>query len=117
MSKRLKGPARDIVYAVLVDRDGERCAICKKPPNQTPEEVLEIDHVDGDSTHNALPNYRLLCKACNVGEENKRRVPQPNGKNGAAGNVMSTESLKLGSYTNGHHSAQVPGGRERKKKW
>ena len=88
MSKCLKGPARDISYSVLVGRDGERCAICRRTPEQTPEEFLEIDHVDGDPTHNELPNYRILCKACTVGEENRRRV----------GNV------------NGHHPAQVPGG-------
>jgi hypothetical protein len=52
-------------YALLIQRDGEKCAFCKKT------ESLEIDHVKPviNWGTNDLPNLRLLCKKCNAGRK------------------------------------------------
>jgi len=63
-------------YRFLVLRDGERCARCYEIP--TTPNTLDIDHIDDDHWNNHPENLRLLCRACNVTLENKRRVlPTP----------------------------------------
>ncbi len=115
MPRRMTTAARKVIYPVLVARDGERCRLCGRRPEQTAEEFLEIDHVDGDSEHNVLDNYRLLCKPCNVGEENRLRAEIVQ-KSRAGRSVMSSSNGKLPSYENGRAIHRVPGGREREKK-
>jgi hypothetical protein len=56
-------------------RDGEHCKICLAIP--TTQNGLDIDHIDGDKTNGDPRNLRLLCRSCNVSEENKSRAQCP----------------------------------------
>jgi len=56
-----------ITYAALVERDGEFCQVCQEKP---PMVKLEVDHTDGKVWTWDLRTLRLLCKTCNVREEN-----------------------------------------------
>lgn len=49
---------------VLADQGG-LCAICAGSTmwNGSPLRLV-LDHIDGDSTHNARPNLRLICPNC-----------------------------------------------------
>lgn len=72
MPGRFPKAARAVIYPFLVSRvGGERCEICGKGP---PERPLEIDHRDGNKNNGHRDNLRLLCKPCNVAQENRRRA-------------------------------------------
>jgi len=66
---------RELIFQLLVDRDGPNCRLC----NTDPTEPLEIDHIDQDRTNTASSNLRLLCKACNLAH---RRPPSSSGDRG-----------------------------------
>lgn len=59
---------RKKLYPVLVNRDGEECAICGKVGNKN---SLVIDHRDNINSHNEPDNLQLLCRSCN-GKKNPR---------------------------------------------
>ncbi len=64
---KLSPQAYALRYNDVVDRDGEKCAICGNPP------PLELDEINGRVNDHRLLNQRLLCKRCNVKEEWRRR--------------------------------------------
>lgn len=56
-------------YRYLALRDGDQCALCKTQPptdHETPQNKLDIDHIDGNPHNNNPDNLRLLCRRCNV---------------------------------------------------
>jgi hypothetical protein len=59
---RMSGPKRKRFYDILARRDGEYCFIGGEPGTR---ETLEIDHADGDRSHNCLPNLHLVCPSIN----------------------------------------------------
>jgi len=61
-------------YAMLVRRDGEKCAKCGAGP---PKKKLVIHHIDNDNNNNDSKNLQLLCRRCNY-LENPRREPLDN---------------------------------------
>lgn len=71
MPRRWSTQTRYWAYRFLCLRDGEFCANCGDPP--TTPYTLDIDHIDADPHNNAESNLRLLCRACNVARENRRR--------------------------------------------
>ncbi len=72
MPRRWSSPqTRAWAYRYLVLRDGEKCALCGKVPKNTYS--LDIDHIDRDPTNTYPHNLRLLCRSCNVAEENRKR--------------------------------------------
>lgn len=70
-------------YKLICLRDGERCRVCGKTP---PEIYLEVDHIDGDKSHNPsdLSNFQLLCRTHN-------RKKDPRGKAGAKGQEVEVK--------------------------
>lgn len=72
MSKR----THDIIYAILEERDGERCYICHKTLTELEEAgkepKLQIEDVTGSGTHTLkyvsehLKDYHLACRTCNA---------------------------------------------------
>jgi len=71
MPKRWNSREREWVYRYLIERDGEKCSVCNKEPRK--DQVLEIDHIDGNKSNGQTGNLRLLCKSCNVALGNKAR--------------------------------------------
>lgn len=55
----------EVAYPSLVERDGELCAICKRPGVP-----LDVDHIKKRSTHPELKydldNLQLLCRDCHT---------------------------------------------------
>jgi len=49
-------------YQKLCERDGEKCVICNRTP---PEVYLEVDHRDGNDTHDDFSNLQLACRSDN----------------------------------------------------
>ena len=43
---------------------GHRCEECRRVKWRGNLITLELDHIDGDRTHNELSNFRLLCPNC-----------------------------------------------------
>lgn len=81
MPRRFGLQTRIWVYRFLVLRDGESCSRCGKisaTRNEvsvsfpaTRNEVLEVDHIDGNKLNNDPRNLRLLCKRCNIAVRNR----------------------------------------------
>ncbi len=101
MPKRFSKVARFWVYQLLCHRDGEHCQHCgavptnpisaarnellgaagsvssilSAAPNKRANKddvVLEIDHINEDSSDDRPQNLQLLCKSCNVTKRNQR---------------------------------------------
>jgi len=72
MPRRWNTNTRYWAYKFLVLRDGEQCQDCGLIP--TTRNTLDIDHIDRDKHNNEESNLRLLCRACNVARENKKRT-------------------------------------------
>lgn len=80
MPRRWSTNTRLWAYRYLVLRDGEMCSRCYERPatrnsGSAAQNVLEIDHIDGNPFNNDPDNLRLLCKSCNVALGNKARFP------------------------------------------
>jgi len=72
MPRRWTSPqTRAWAYRFLVLRDGEKCRACGSVPKNT--YGLDIDHIDRNPTNTNPDNLRLLCRSCNVAEENRKR--------------------------------------------
>ena len=72
MPRRWTSPqTRAWAYRVLVLRDGEKCRLCGEIPKNT--YGLDIDHIDRNPKNTCPSNLRLLCRSCNVAEENRKR--------------------------------------------
>ena len=72
MPRRWSSPqTRAWAYRFLVLRDGEKCKLCGAIPKNTYS--LDIDHIDRNPTNTNPQNLRLLCRSCNVAEENRNR--------------------------------------------
>jgi transposase-like protein len=70
MTPRRWGPeTRLVIYRLIAQRDGDKCAICGVGP--TVKNPLDIDHIDGNPKNNAPNNVRLLCRRCNVATSNR----------------------------------------------
>ena len=52
---------RELIAAQIVP---EMCAGCRLDSWMGGRIPLELDHIDGDTTHNLIPNFRLLCLNC-----------------------------------------------------
>lgn len=50
---------------------GNKCAICSITAEQGGP--LEVDHIDGDRSNNALNNLQTLCKPCHIYKTNKQK--------------------------------------------
>lgn len=63
---------RQIRQRILI-RDGYACVLCGRIDASN-----EVDHIDGDSSHNAASNLRTLCKPCHSrhGRQPSRRARQ-----------------------------------------
>ena len=59
---RMNSRDRKRSYAILKERDGERCRICRRRGNY---QTLVIDHIDNDNDNNELWNLQLLCRLDN----------------------------------------------------
>lgn len=64
---QLKG--REVIYHLLVERDGDKCAICSITEWNGRPIRLWVDHIDGDATNNAPTNFRLVCPNCDSQSE------------------------------------------------
>ena len=103
MANRLQANTRLWVYRFLVERDGEFCQVCGKTPaanNSRRKVVLEIDHKDNNSKNWETGNLQILCKACNVGKENKRRAGSSAVYVWATANPMTRISKQVVDYKN-----------------
>ena len=71
----------------VIERDGERCAICgcENEHNGKPL-VMIIDHIDGDASNNMPNNFRLVCPQCDS------QLPTYKGAN--RGNGRATKGMK-----------------------
>lgn len=69
---RMNSRNRRINYAILMQRDGQRCANCAKLGDYG---SLMIDHRDNDDNNNELSNLQLLCRSCNT-----KKNPRGKGK-------------------------------------
>jgi hypothetical protein len=97
MPNRFTKKERKIVYAFLVEREGEKCDICNRAP---PKVALEVDHKEGTyPLSNSPENLRLLCKSCNRGDGNRQR------KNRAS---QSSKSDSRVSVREGGRIRQIP---------
>lgn len=70
MPRRWATETRAWAYRFLCLRDGEICQVCHRSP--TTFYSLDIDHSDGNPKNNRESNLRLLCRSCNVSQENHR---------------------------------------------
>jgi hypothetical protein len=61
----------------LARERGERCEACGGVDWQGQPIPLEVHHVDGDRTHNALVNLRLLCPNCHAQTDTWRNRTRP----------------------------------------
>ena len=74
MPRRFSTQQRAEFYKQLLERDGDCCQLCDTPAHETPQAYgLQVDHIDHDTSNNDLSNLRLLCRSCNIGENNKYR--------------------------------------------
>jgi len=48
----------------LIEKNGHECCRCKSTEWMGEPIPLTCDHIDGDSTHNRIQNFRLLCANC-----------------------------------------------------
>lgn len=77
--RRLSAKQYRVAWELCVHRDGEKCDQCgwvygnpptpiqlRHPLPGTVEQVLELNHKDGNPLHNEPSNWNLLCKACNL---------------------------------------------------
>jgi len=87
VARRFSPAKYRLVYAALVERDGEYCSAglwgvegeeaCAFGEGERPQ--LQIDHVKerdecGPEEYEQLGNYRLLCRSCNARKEHRRRA-------------------------------------------
>lgn len=81
MNKRI----RDMVYPVLVLKQGEQCTHCKVDLWMLGElgkqQILVIDHVDNNNSNNAINNLQLLCRSCNTKKNWTRNQTEPTTRN------------------------------------
>ena len=54
------------IKRVLIDEKGHQCCHCKLSLWQNKPIPLELDHINGNSTDNAIENLRLLCPNCHA---------------------------------------------------
>lgn len=67
MPKRFAKDMRLWIYRYLVQRDGDICRLCGKPPKQP--FTLDIDHKDNDKTNDDPNNLQLAHPICNKKKE------------------------------------------------
>lgn len=71
MANRYTEKERLFRYRYLVNRDGEICALCGKPPKEPG--TLDIDHKDNDKTNDNPENLQLAHPTCNRRKEIENR--------------------------------------------
>lgn len=85
----------------LVERDGERCVVCGKPPEEVG--LLEVDHINGNPQDQHESNLRLLCHKDNVREywrKIKTRVKTQRPAKSTSTEML--ERIKNGVHKRGH---------------
>lgn len=61
--------SRRILRKYLLEKEGNKCKICKKNEWNGKEIPLVLDHINGDSYNNNLINLRLICPNCDAQTE------------------------------------------------
>lgn len=74
----------------LSKKDGYKCSICSINEWNNKFLMLEIDHIDGNSSNNTSGNLRLICPNCHSQTENFKA------KNKGKGRYMRRERYKKG---------------------
>ena len=52
------------VKKYLAETRGDKCEICGLKEWQEKPITLTMDHIDGNSSNNVIPNLRLICPNC-----------------------------------------------------
>lgn len=73
MPRRLAKKERELLYRILVLRDGDFCQDCKLTPGETLQGLLQIDHVNENPDDFDESNLALRCRSCNVAKGNRAR--------------------------------------------
>jgi hypothetical protein len=50
----------------LIKRDGHKCSICGTTEWLGKPILLIVDHIDGNTDHNTVENFRLVCSNCDA---------------------------------------------------
>ena len=73
---RLNSRQRKRIFHLLVERDGEKCKICKrKPPNEIKK--LVIDRIYNQGDYKDLKKLQLLCYRCNYQKNPRKKEREP----------------------------------------
>lgn len=68
---KINGRNHDVIYKFLKEEYGETCAYCGKSLQELKTDLLDIDHVDGNSFHHFWRNLVLACHKCNCRKNSK----------------------------------------------
>ncbi len=69
MPKRMNEKLHRLLLEAVIIRDGDICLLCLEMPVRD----KTLDHLNNNSNNNALSNLNLLCRSCNVAENNRAR--------------------------------------------
>ena len=112
-NRGLPPKARDIVVAMIADRDGFKCSNseCQAPATYVPrldkimckDLPIELEHRNGNKRDYAPSNLYLLCKGCNVGRRNS--LSASDARETKERRAMGREN---GHVTHGHDVTHLP---------
>lgn len=70
--------SKTAIKSALIRERNHKCEICQLSKWRDKPIPLELDHIDGDNTNNAVDNLRLLCCNCHAQTptwRNQKRIP------------------------------------------
>ncbi len=79
----------------LIHERGHKCEICQNSEWLNNPILLILDHIDGNSDNNALPNLRLVCSNCDA------TLPTYKGRNKKNGRDSIRQQYRKNRYKNG----------------